>query len=103
MDRTGIADKSRLIPTSTQEAARFWTEPIDYLYVDADHHYPGVIADLFGWGRYVKPGGLILGDDYGHHAFPGVKVAWDTWAAAFDGRLSLTIYGSNPPHPDGIQ
>lgn len=102
MTLAGVAGNVRLIPTSTQEAAQYWTEPIDYLYIDADHTYPGVITDLGAWGCHVKRGGLILGDDYGHHSFPGVRAAWDTWEGLWDGRLSLTRYQSNPPHPDGI-
>lgn len=91
----------RLMPTATIEAARTWTEPIDYLYIDADHAYEAVRADLAAWVPHVKPGGLILGDDYGNRAFPGVQHAWDAFEAAH--RLTFTRYQSRPPHPDGVQ
>jgi predicted O-methyltransferase YrrM len=96
-----VCGNVRLIPTTSQEAAQWWTEPIDYLYVDADHSYEAVRDDLAAWVPHVKPGGLILGDDYWHRGFPGVKRAWDEFARDHD--LVLTAYNSNPPNPDGIQ
>lgn len=91
----------RLMPTTTLEAARTWTEPIDYLYIDADHSYEGVWGDLAAWTPHMKPGGLILGDDYGNRSFPGVQRAWDEFERECDG--TFTCYQSDPPHPDGVQ
>ncbi len=91
----------RLMPTTTREAATTWSELIDYLYVDADHSYEGVRADLEAWVPHVRPGGLILGDDYGNRSFPGVKQAWD--AFEIERGLTLKRYQSTPPHPDGVQ
>jgi len=101
MTQAGVAGNIRLIPTRTQDAALWWNEPIDYLYVDADHSYDGVVADLWAWVPHVKPGGLILGDDYGHRAFPGVKQAWDEFEQAQG--LNLVRYQSDPPNLDGIR
>jgi predicted O-methyltransferase YrrM len=91
----------RYMPTTTLEAAKSWTEPIDYLYVDADHSYKAVLADLQAWAPHVKPGGLILGDDYGNASFPGVKAAWDAFEDEYG--LSLTRFQSDPPQKDGVQ
>lgn len=91
----------RLMPTSTLEAAETWTEPIDYLYVDADHSYEAVLSDLEAWFPHVRPGGVIAGDDYGNTSFPGVQRAWDVFEQMHG--LSLTRYQSRPPHPDGVQ
>lgn len=100
MTLAGVSGNLRLIPATTQDAAEWWTEPIDYLYVDADHSYDAVRDDLRAWVPHVKPGGLILGDDYGHHSFPGVKTAWDEFEQAHG--LTLTRYQSDPPDPAGI-
>jgi predicted O-methyltransferase YrrM len=97
----GVGGNVRLIPTTTSDAAKWWREPIDWLYIDADHSLEGVCDDLRAWVPFVKPGGLILGDDYGHHLFPGVRRAWDAFEAARG--LTLTRYQSDPPDPDGIQ
>jgi predicted O-methyltransferase YrrM len=91
----------RLMPTTTLQAAEFWTEPIDYLYVDADHHEAAVLADLEAWVPHVKPGGVIAGDDYGNRAFPGVERAWDAFERTHG--LTLTRYQSDPPQRDGVQ
>ena len=91
----------RLMPTTTAEAVRTWAEPIDYLYIDADHHEAAVLADLEAWVPHVRPGGLVLGDDYGNRSFPGVHRAWDAFEAASG--LSFMRYQSTPPHPDGVQ
>jgi predicted O-methyltransferase YrrM len=97
----GVGANVRLIPALTSEAAKCWTEPIDYLYIDAAHDYASVKADLEAWVPHVKPGGLILGDDYEHRLFPGVREAWDEFEQAMG--LTLIRYQSTPPDPDGIQ
>jgi predicted O-methyltransferase YrrM len=91
----------RYLPSTTVEAARIWTEPIDYIYVDADHHYEAVLADLEAWVPHVRKGGVIAGDDYGNRAFPGVRQAWDDFESAYG--LHFTRHQSTPPHPDGVQ
>ena len=37
---------------------------LDWIYLDGSHAYEGVQADLKNCLRVVKPGGIILGDDY---------------------------------------
>ncbi len=101
MRQAGVSGSIRLIPTTTREAAAWWTEPLDYLYVDADHSYDGVAEDLRLWVPHLKPGGLLLGDDYGSHMYPGVKEAWDEFETAHG--LTLTRYQSEPAEPHGIQ
>lgn len=39
--------------------------PVDWVYVDGDHTYEAVLADLEAYGPLVAPGGVIAGDDYG--------------------------------------
>src|SRR5262249_5093755 len=33
-------------------------------YIDADHHYDAVLADLFAYAPKLKRGGILLGDDF---------------------------------------
>ncbi|NDB66216.1 MAG: class I SAM-dependent methyltransferase [Euryarchaeota archaeon] len=53
----------------------------DWVYLDGDHSYAGVLRDLNNSLRVVKKGGLILGDDYAwpfqKHGKPGVTAAVD--------------------------
>lgn len=37
---------------------------LDWVYIDGDHNYPSVAADLANAVRLVRSGGFILGDDY---------------------------------------
>jgi len=73
----GVAASVRLIPATTADAAAHWQGPIDALYIDADHTYASVLADLEAWVPLVRSGGLVMGDDYGNPAFPGVRMAWN--------------------------
>jgi hypothetical protein len=50
---------------SVDAANGFADESLDWVYVDGDHSYEGVTADLEAYCRTVKPGGFIAGDDYG--------------------------------------
>jgi predicted O-methyltransferase YrrM len=101
MVEAGVSASVRLIPAMTVDAAQCWTQPIDFLYVDADHGYDAVRADLAAWVPHVKPGGLIAGDDYDHPRYPGVKTAWDAFER--DHRIALTRYQSTPPVAGGVQ
>jgi len=97
----GVSANVRLIPAMTLDAGRVWNQPIDFLYVDADHGYGGVTADLEAWVPHVKPGGMIVGDDYGSSIYPGVREAWDDFELRHG--LDLTRYQSTPPAVQGIQ
>jgi len=60
---------------STRAALRFDDCTIDMIFIDGDHSYSAVMADISAWERTIKPGGLICGHDYNVH--PGVKQAVD--------------------------
>lgn len=101
MVEAGVSASVRLIPATTVDAAKHWTQPIDFLYVDADHSRAGVLADLEAWLPHCKPGGLIVGDDYGHPRYPGVQAAWDLFESLTS--IELTRFQSTPPRADGVQ
>jgi predicted O-methyltransferase YrrM len=94
MVETGVSANVRLIPALTRQAAWAWSQPIDFLYVDADHSHDGVTADLEAWVPFVTSGGLIAGDDYEHPRYPGVKTAWD----AFERAHGFTLTRSEPDY-----
>jgi hypothetical protein len=40
------------------------TEPLDFAYLDASHKYDPTLRELRHLDKQVKPGGIILGDDW---------------------------------------
>lgn len=67
---------------NSRDFFKTFTELVDWVYVDGDHSYNGVMHDLTNALRVLKPCGSILGDDYsmvppkaGHK--PDVKRAVD--------------------------
>jgi len=36
----------------------------DFVYIDGDHRYEGVLADLKGWRKKLKEGGIMAGHDW---------------------------------------
>lgn len=49
--------------TSLEAAATFARESLDFVYVDGDHRYDRVTADLKAWWPKVRPGGILAGHD----------------------------------------
>lgn len=47
---------------------------LDFVFIDADHRYSAVIADLAAWVPKLKPGGMLCGHDI---HLVGVKKAVD--------------------------
>ena len=56
---------------------------LDFIYIDGDHSYEGVMADLKAWAPKVKKGGLISGHDVLNPAY-GVKQAVEEFAKDYD-------------------
>jgi hypothetical protein len=62
---------------SVEAALHVKDASLDFVFIDADHSYAGVAADIDAWRCKVKPGGLLCGHDYLHPRFPGVAKAVD--------------------------
>jgi cephalosporin hydroxylase len=52
-------------------------ESLDFVYIDANHSYDGVIKDLQDWYPKIKKGGMISGHDYEERPWPGLVKAVD--------------------------
>lgn len=48
---------------SVEMAKRVKDESLDFVFIDADHRYPAVKADIVAWAPKVKPGGYVTGHD----------------------------------------
>ena len=65
----------QLIRETTVEAARNFTRPIDFVFIDADHGYEAVRDDIRAWWDHVRPGGIVSGHDFDNPDWPGVRRA----------------------------
>lgn len=64
---------------------------IDVVHLDAAHEYENVLADIRKYWKLLRPGGILLGDDYSRN-WPGVVRAANEFAAS----TGLTLHHSNP-------
>jgi predicted O-methyltransferase YrrM len=58
---------------------------LDFVFIDGDHSYEAVRADIANYRQLVRPGGVLCGHDYGD-VCPGVRRAVDE---AFAGSHTL--------------
>lgn len=60
-----FAPRAKIIKgLSTEVALQIPPQSFDFVYLDADHSYKGVMDDLKAWSGKVRPGGAIGGHDY---------------------------------------
>jgi SAM-dependent methyltransferase len=61
----GHSDTVRVIRKRSLEAADdFSDNSLDLVFIDADHSYNAVIADIRKWWDKLKPGGILCGHDF---------------------------------------
>jgi len=39
-------------------------ESLDFVYIDADHMFDGIMIDIILWSKKVRPGGIVSGHDF---------------------------------------
>jgi hypothetical protein len=92
--------RSNVIRATSRDASlSFEDASLDFVYLDAQHHYGAVVEDISLWFPKVKPGGIIGGHDYldgmiDNSEF-GVKSAVDDFIKKNGLRLLVT----NEPYP----
>ena len=77
MVHQGVQDVVIPVPIPSQMAARFFSYhrlSIDVLHIDGAHEYDDAKADIEAWWALLRPGGVMIGDDYMPYA-PGVARA----------------------------
>jgi hypothetical protein len=59
----------------SNQAARAWSNPLDFLYIDGDHSYEAVVADIQNFLPHVRPGGHFAFHDFKPVGKDGVRKA----------------------------
>lgn len=82
IDATAFAAERRTIlqGPSVNMAWKIQDASQDLVFIDAEHTFSAVAADIAAWLPKVRPGGILCGHDYRHRRFVGVKQAVDQWA-----------------------
>jgi len=69
---------------SVPASVGFQPYQLDMVYIDGNHSYPAVMADMDAWWPKIRIGGLMGGHDYGHitkgKAWIEVEPAVNRWA-----------------------
>lgn len=60
--------------TSLDAVSRLPLGHLDWVYLDGDHSYREIAADLSQWSQRLRPGGILAGDDYGNAGWWGDSV-----------------------------
>jgi hypothetical protein len=73
---------------SQDAAALIADDSLDYVYIDGEHSFDAVKADLTSYLPKVKLGGHLIGDDYG---WSGVGAGVDAFVAEHAGELDVLV------------
>jgi Methyltransferase domain len=86
-----IADGRVIVHRASSLDAASQLEPLDWAYIDGDHTYEAVLADLEAFYALLRPGGVLAGDDYGVVGWWGDAVirAVDEFAGRHGCRLQV--------------
>jgi predicted O-methyltransferase YrrM len=60
---TGVSDRVHTIVATSHEAAKDWSDPIDFLFIDGWHSYEAVIDDGQNWLPHLTDRGVVVFDD----------------------------------------
>jgi SAM-dependent methyltransferase len=95
--RTDVLADARVSPhemLTTEFLGQRYAGTFDWIYVDADHGYEAVVRDIAAAKASVRPGGLLVFNDFGRIVRPGFGVfgvhqavceflAAEGWAVAY--------------------
>jgi predicted O-methyltransferase YrrM len=56
---------SLVVSSSVEAANGFEDAALDWVFIDANHTYEAVLADILAWAPKLKDGGLMSGHDFG--------------------------------------
>lgn len=87
-------DRAIIVRKDSLTAAKdFEDNSLDFVFLDADHTYEAVKADIDAWHPKIKEGGILCGHDYAHPDYLdwGVDKAVDELVALQNSQLRLGL------------
>jgi len=115
----GLEDRVRVVKLSSADTApHFPPESLDLVFLDADHRYEYVLADIAAWWPRLKTGGVLCGHDYCRQRQGVIEAVnacfgrpdelsegeWKVWVVNKEpGRCPVLPSGGLPPLPEGPQ
>lgn len=99
-----FGSRSRIVrDTSRAAAARFEDGQLDFVYIDAQHHYEAVREDIALWYPKLRPRGLLAGHDYLHGWLNGCQYGVRPAVDEFARERGLDVIVSRErPHPSWL-
>lgn len=86
---------------STDAATDFKEDSVDFVYVDGNHRFESVVADIAAWLPKIRKGGMIAGHDYARINTKALtlhcKDAVDGWTNAHGNQL-FVFYKQRSPN-----
>lgn len=65
MSQAEVSELVNPIQLDSLSASQLYEDhSLDFVWIDADHSYAAVMADLQAWSKKMKPGGTLAGHDY---------------------------------------
>ena len=72
---TFAAHNAKLLRSTSQAFFASNLDDFDIIFIDGDHRYQGCRVDCEAALAHIKPGGLLIIDDYGNSFHPEVELA----------------------------
>lgn len=90
-----FGDRSEIVPRDSLEVATVWSnlahkKGVHFAYLDSDHRYKWIKAEIAAWSQLILPGGMLAGHDYIEADGCGVIQAVNEFADARGLEVSIT-------------
>jgi len=84
MEKISKYKQVQFIKKTSEEAVKDIDEPLDFVYIDGNHSYSFVMADILNYYPLLRKEGVIGGHDYTPFHHPGVVRAVDEFVEQQD-------------------
>ncbi|WP_265442416.1 class I SAM-dependent methyltransferase [Flexivirga meconopsidis] len=90
-----LADVCSAVVGGTEVVAKWWSSPVQLLFLDGNHTEETAQHDYRAFARHVVPGGLLLVHDVFPDLVEGGQAPWHVVQAALaDGFVQRSVHGS---------